>query len=207
VPMFAARLQKASSNLAKDLFYIIDKIDPPTKLDILKPMLHHDNAVLRVEVLNTLAGTTTARSLEVLKTVFEGHPVPQMRSHAARMMGRFPPEHVTPVLLRFVRMATFDQQPSGIKAAVVGSLAQLEHPDAQQWFGEVMHEKSGMLKKRSVDEMKILVIRGLSGVPGLPSLQALSNITQQGKLHSKEVVLAAREAAVRMQRLLTKGNG
>ncbi len=206
VPIFANRLQKASSNLAKDLFYIIDRINPPTKMDILKPILNHENAVLRVEVLNTLANTKNAKTFGLLRNVFEGHKVPQMRSHAARLMAQFPPELVAPYLLAVVGMATFDEQPPGIKRAVVGALAQAEHPEAEAWMRSIFNEKSSLLAKRRVDERKLLVIRGLATVPGIPALQLLSEIMQQTGMHSKEVLGAAREAAVKM-RTIVSGKG
>ena len=123
VPMFARRLPTASSNLAKDLLYIIDKIDPPDKNELFAPILQHENAVLRMEGLTTIGNTRTDKSFRIIKEVVEKHTVPQMRAHAMRILADFPPDWGEPVLLGLVNADGFDERPDGERRAAMSAIA------------------------------------------------------------------------------------
>jgi hypothetical protein len=199
VPLFAGRIKKASSNLAKDLFYIIDCIDPPDKATILEPILNHENAVLRMEVMNLLSKARDERALGLVIKVFKDHPIPQMRAHAARVMGQFPERMVVEKLVKAARDPGFDERPPLEQRAVIATLSQMEHPSAKGYINGIIGEKSGLLKSRKVDERKLLLIKALSSYAGIPALKALSDIAGNKSMHSKEVLEAARDAALKMR--------
>lgn len=205
VPLFANRIKTASSNLAKDLFFVIAGINPPNKLDILEPALNSENAVLRMEVLNALASSRDDKSLRVVEDVFKNHEVPQMRAHAARMLANFDAQKAVMVLLPAAKHEGFDLRPEGEQRAIYGSLAQIEHADARRFIENILAEKSGIFAKRRVDEKKLLVVRSLAANPGIPSAKQLSVIAQDTKTHSKEVTEAAREAFNKMREKLMGG--
>lgn len=208
VTLFANRLSTSSSNLAKDLLYIIDRINPPNKLELFAEVLRHENAVLRMEGLTAIGRNQTQRCYELIKSTFLTHQVPQMRAHAARILAGYPAEWgAVKVLLEAARAESFDQRPDGEKRAILGALARIEHDDARGYLQSVFQEKSGLLNKRRVDDRKLMAISALSTVPSIPTLQFLANVAKDAKLHSKEVMEAARLAALAMKnRILQSGS-
>lgn len=206
VSLFASRLPTAPSNLAEDLLYIIDTIDPPNKLELFAEVLRHENAALRMEGLTAIGRNRTQRCYKILEQVLISHDVPQMRAHAARLLAGFPPEWgAMEVLLTTARAESFEQRPDGEKRAVLGALASIEHDDAVSFLRGIFAEKSGLLLKRRVDERKLMTITALSSVPTLPMLQLLADIARNSKHHSREVVEAARVAALAMKSRLLNG--
>jgi hypothetical protein len=202
VPLFANRIKTASSNLAKDLFFVIAGINPPNKIDILEPALRSENAVLRMEVLNVIASSKDDKSFKLVEEVFLTHEVPQMRAHAARMLANFDGPKAANVLLTAAKAEQFDERPDGEQRAIYGALAQLELDAARRFIEGILAEKSGLFAKRKVDERKLLVVRSLAGNPGIPSMKQLSVIAQDTKTHSKDVLEAAREATLKMREKL-----
>jgi hypothetical protein len=207
VPMFARRLPSASSNLAKDLLYVIDKINPPDKVQLFAPILKHENAVLRMEGLTTIGRTKDDKCFAIIREVFETHDVPQMRAHAARILAEYPPKWCEPVLLGVVKDVKFDERADGEKRALIGAIVRIESPGAQGWVRSLFAEKSGLFN-RKVDDRKLMAISALQSAPGMPSLQMLVDIAKDDKHHSKEVREAAHVAAMEVKkRLLGPGQG
>lgn len=202
VPMFARRLPTASSNLAKDLLYIIDKINPPDKVQLFAPILKHENAVLRMEGLSTIGRTKDNPCFGIIREVLETHEVPQMRAHAARILAEYPPKWAEPVLLGVVKDEKFQAMADGEKRALIGALVKVESPGAQGWVRSLFAEKSGLLKGRKVEDKKLMAISALLATPGMPSLQLLVDVAKDEKQHSKEVREAAHAAALEVRKRL-----
>ncbi len=206
VPVFAKRLASAPSNLAKDLLYIIDKIDPPNKLELFSPILSHENAVLRMEGLTTIGRNKNEKCFKIILEVMEKHEVPQMRAHAARIVAEYPPSLAEPALLGQVKNAAFEEKAEGEKRALIGALARVESDGARAWVRSQFSEKAKLFGGTKVDDRKLMAISALAAVPGMPTLQLLAEIAKnEAKLHSKDVVETARAAAIEMKnRLLGK---
>jgi HD-GYP domain-containing protein (c-di-GMP phosphodiesterase class II) len=202
VPVFAERLPTASPNLAKDLLYIVDKINPADKAQVLAPFLKHENAVLRMEVLTTIGRTKDTHCFDVLREVFETHEVPQMRAHAARVLAEYPPDWAEPLLLNIVKGGKFDAMADGEKRALIGALVKVESPAAQGWVRALFAEKSGLLTGRKIEDKKRMAISALRAAPGMPALQLLVEVAKDDKQHSKEVRDAAHEAALEVNKRL-----
>lgn len=199
VQLFANRLATASSNLAKELLYIIDRINPPNKLELFAGVLKHENAVLRMEGLSAIGRTQDDKCFGIILDVFATHDVPQMRAHAARILASYPPAKARVPLLEAARDEAFEQRPDGEKRAIYGALARLEDEPTREFLREALHEKATLLSKRRVDDKKLMVISALSTAPSIPTLQLLADVAKDPKLHSKEVVEAARKAALGMR--------
>lgn len=199
VQLFANRLATASSTLAKELLYIIDRIDPPNKLELFAGVLKHDNAVLRMEGLSAIGKSRDERCYRIVLDVFEQHDVPQMRAHAARILGTWPPERAREPLLGLARDEGFEQRPEGERRAVLGALARLEDETAREYLRTLLCEKANLLTKRKVDDKKLIVIGALATAPSLPTLQLLADVAKDAKLHSKEVCEAAQKATFTMR--------
>lgn len=198
VQLFANRLATASSNLAKELLYVIDRINPPNKLELFAGVLKHENAVLRMEGLSAIGRTQDDRCFKIILDTFLTHEVPQMRAHAARILAGYPPEKAREPLLEAVRDEAFEQRPEGEKRAIFAALARLEDDVTREFLRQTLAEKASLLHKRRVDERKLMVIAALATAPSLVTLQMLAEVAKDPKLHSKEVVEAARKAAVAM---------
>ncbi|MBI1946173.1 MAG: hypothetical protein HYS27_10775 [Deltaproteobacteria bacterium] len=207
VPIFARRLPTASSNLAKDLLYIIDKVNPPDKVSLFAPILKHENAVLRMEGLTTIARTKDQRCFEIIEETFRTHEVPQMRAHAARLLAEYPSAMCEPVLLGAVSAEDFEEKPDGEKRALIGAVAKVESNKAQGWVRAIFAEKSGLLRGRKVDDRKLMAISALQAAPGLPALQLLVEVAKDERHHSKEVLEAAAAAALEVKRRMSGPGG
>ncbi|HEY4219877.1 MAG TPA: hypothetical protein VGO62_01010, partial [Myxococcota bacterium] len=206
VPMFARRLPSASSNLAKDLLYIIDQINPPDKVTLFAPILKHENAVLRMEGLTTIGRTKDNACFAIIREVFETHEVPQMRAHAARILSEYPPKWCEPVLMGCVRDPKFDERADGEKRAMIGALVRVEGPTAQGWVRGLFQEKSGLFN-RKVDDRKLMAISALQASPGMPSLTMLVEVAKDEKHQSKEIREAAHAAAIEVKKRLLGPQG
>jgi hypothetical protein len=202
VPMFARRLPTASSNLAKDLLYVIDRINPPDKVQLFAPILQHENAVLRMEGLTTIGRTKDDRCFAIIKEVFETHEVPQMRAHAARILAEYPAKWAEPVLLAKALDPKFEEKADGEKRALIGALVKVEAPGAQRFVRELFAEKSGIFSTKA-DDRKLMAISALQAAPGMPSLTMLAEVAKDEKnIHSKEVREAAHAAALEVKKRL-----
>lgn len=207
VPVFARRLPTASSNLAKDLLYIIDRIDPPNKVSLFAPILKHENAVLRMEGLTTIARTKDRTCFDIIEEVFRTHEVPQMRAHAARLLAEYPAAMCEAVLLAAASAEDFDEKQDGEKRALIGALAKVESAKAQGFVRAIFAEKSGLLRGRKVDDRKLMAISALQAAPGLPALQLLVEVAKDEKHHSKEVLEAALAAVHEVKRRIAGPGG
>lgn len=207
VPVFARRLPTASSNLAKDLLFIIDRIDPPNKVQLFAPILKHENAVLRMEGLTTIARTKEKACFDIIEEVFRTHEVPQMRAHAARLLAEYPAAMCEPVLLNAASAEDFEEKADGEKRALIGALAKVESTKAQGWVRAIFAEKSGLLRGRKVDDRKLMAISALQAAPGLPALQLLVDVAKDEKHHSKEVLEAALAAVHEVKRRMAGPGG
>ena len=56
VDTFASRMNHPSSNMVKDMIYIIDRINPPNKFQIFSTTLEHPNAILRLDAVHAKRG-------------------------------------------------------------------------------------------------------------------------------------------------------
>lgn len=208
VQLFANRLATASSNLAKELLHIIDRISPPNKLELFAGVLKHDNAVLRMEGLSAIGRTQDDKCFQIILDVFQRHEVAQMRAHAARILAGYAPERARVPLLDAVRAEDFDQRPEGERRAIFGALARLEDEPTRHFLRGCLGEKATLLNKRRVEEKKLMVISALSTAPSIPTLQLLADVAKETKLHSKDTCEAARRAALGMRsRLLGEEGG
>lgn len=207
VPVFARRLPTASSNLAKDLLFIIDRIDPPNKVQLFAPILKHENAVLRMEGLTTIARTKEKACFDIIEEVFRTHEVPQMRAHAARLLAEYPAAMCEPVLLAAAGAEDFEEKADGEKRALIGALAKVESNKAQGFVRAIFAEKSGLLRGRKVDDRKLMAISALQAAPGLPALQLLADVVKDEKHHSKEVLEAALAAVHEVKRRMAGPGG
>ena len=198
VSLFTSRLTHPSSNLVKEVLYIIDKINPPEKFALFSHVLKHPNAVLRLETLALIGRNEAEECFETIKRVFLESEDPQMRAQAARLMPYHMPSKSVPVLMAVVNAESFERRTDAEKKAMFAALAQIQAPEAQQYLRSIFEAKSSLFSKKH-DELKLLAIAGLEANPSLPALQMLAEVAKDPKKHAKEVCEAARAAAIQMK--------
>jgi hypothetical protein len=200
VDTFASRMNHPSSNMVKDMIYIIDRINPTDKFRIFAATLEHPNAILRLETLAVIGRNGTDDCFEVIAKTLKSHSDPQMRAQAARMLPNFSSEKSAGMLLQLIGNETFDKVIDAEKKALFSALVQLRTEKVDGFLNQIFEAKSGLFAKKRVDDMKLLAIGGLESSPSIPGLQQLAQIAEdKDKRHSKDVRESARAALVNVK--------
>jgi hypothetical protein len=204
VDTFASRLGHPSSNLVKDIIYILDKLNPPNKFVLFAQTLDHPNPVLRLETLAVIGRSGTDESFDVIVKTLKSHSDPQMRAQAARLLPNFAPEKGAQMLLGMIQADTFDKLADAEKKAVFSALVQLRCDPVDAFLTQVFDQKSSLFAKKRVDDHKLLAIGGLESAPSIPGLQLLRAVAEDAaKKHSKDVRETAAAAIVNVKARLT----
>jgi len=198
VDFFTSRLTHPSSNLVKDILYLIDRINPPDKFDIFAQVLEHPNAILRLETLSLIGRDPSERCFTIIRDTLFGHEDAQLRSQAARSLPNFDPHWAAPTILEAIKPERLDRMNDSERKAMFTAIAQIRSPETEAYLREILDQKSGFMK-RKIDDMKMLAIIGLEGYPSLSSMKMLAEVAQDKKRHTNEICEAARAAAVQMQ--------
>jgi len=204
--LFITRLTHPSSNLVKDMLYILDKIDPAEKYAVFAHVLKHPNTILRLETLTLIGRNPSEECFAIIKDVAFGHEDAQMRAQAMRSLPNYDPNVIGPMLVKVVESDRFEKMEEPEKKALFTAIGQTQSPVTQDFLNKIVDQKTGLFGKSKTDDMKMLAILGFESNPSLPSLQKLAEILKDTKRHSKEVQDAARAAAIQMQaRILGAG--
>jgi hypothetical protein len=187
-----ARLNSPSSNLVKDILYIIDKLNPPNKYEILSSVLNHQNSILRLETLAVIGRNDDETCFQTIWKTMTTHPDSLMRAQAARLMPNYPAERAAPMLVAQVNDEKFDKLPENEQKALFSSIVQLRDPTSDAFLRDVFEQKSGLFK-RSIDATKMMAIEALEVAPSLSGVQLLHAVAQD-KRHSKAVLERAAAA-------------
>jgi hypothetical protein len=199
VGTFAERLTHPSSNLVKDMIYVIDRLNPPNKFAIFASVLEHPNAILRLETLAVLGKNGSDECFDYIAKVIQNHPDAQMRSQAARMLPNFSADKGGRLLLGLVKAEAFDKLSDPEKKALFSAVLQMNAPATDAFIKDVFEAKSGFLAKKKIDDMKLLAIGGIEAAPSIPGLQLLVAVASDTKKHSKDVMETARAAAINVK--------
>lgn len=202
--VFSQRLEHPSSNMVKDMLYIIDKINFDQKFNMFARVLSHPNAILRLEALQAIGRDPSEECFKIVLNCFTGDD-PQLRSTAARLIPNYPPERAVDVLLKTVQTDNFEKREAHEQKIIIQSLAQLNHPGSQEFFANVFAQKGGLLGRKKVDERKMFFIDALKAAPSIPVFQLLAAQAQNLSTNSKDVAEAARVAALEMRERLVGG--
>ena len=199
----ANRLAHPSSNVVKDMLYILDKIDPPNKLELTASLLEHPNVVLRLETINTLGRNPSEQTLPYILKALKGQDA-QMRTAAARVMHFFPADRAATELLYQYNSDDFGKRSRDEQRIILASMTMVEHPKCQDLFVSVFAQKGNIFTRGKVDELKMLFLEAMSLNISIPMLQQLANLAQD-PIQSKEVQTQARTLALEMRNKLMGG--
>ena len=202
--VFSNRLQHPSSNVVKDMLYIIDKIGFPSKFQMFAHVLTHPNAILRLEALATIGRNPSEECFKVILGCLTGSDQ-QLRSAAARMMPNYDPNRAVEILLQIIQSDEFEKRERNEQKNFLLGLAQVNHPQAWEYLTGIFAQKGGLLNRKKPDERKLVVIEALFMAPSIPVFQFLAAQAQNLDTNSKEVAEAARVAALEMRERLVGG--
>jgi hypothetical protein len=204
VDTFASRLSHPSSNLVKDILYILDRINPPNKYALFSATLEHPNAILRLETLAVIGRSGTDEAFTIIARTLKSHADPQMRAQASRLLPNFSAAKGAAMVLEIIQGDNFDKLADAEKKAAFSALVQLRCEAVDTFLAQVFEQKSSLFAKKRVDDMKLLAIAGVEGAPSIPALQLLRAVSEDaGKKHSKDVRETATAALVNVKARLT----
>lgn len=204
VDTFASRLSHPSSNMVKDVLYILDRINPPNKYAMFAATLEHPNAILRLETLSTIGRSGTDESFAIIARTLKSHSDPQMRAQASRLLPNYAPEKGAKMLLDIIQAETFEKLVDAEKKAAFSALVQLRTDVVDTFLAQVFEQRSSMFAKKRVDDLKLLAIAGVESAPSIPALQLLRAVSEDaGKKHSKDVRETANAALTNVKARLS----
>lgn len=203
--VIAQRLQHPSSNVVKDMLYILDRINPPGKLEMFAAVLEHPNVVLRLETINTLGRNPSGETWPHILKCLRGQDA-QMRLAAARVAHFFEPDWVAGEAMRFVTAEDFPKRDRNEQRVLLGLISQVNHPKCQEHVHGILGQKGNLFNRSKVEEHKLLMVESLALHPALPTFQALAALAKD-PAQPKSVQDAARDAATEMKTRLLSARG
>ncbi|MBW1807962.1 MAG: HEAT repeat domain-containing protein [Deltaproteobacteria bacterium] len=200
--VFVRRLESTKANVIRDMLYIIDRLNPAEKLQIIAKVLEHPNLALRLEALNTIgsAGEESCYPY-VIKALKDSDT--QMRIMAARLLSNFDIRKATKTLLILVDDQGFSRKPAQEQTAMFSALAMTDSPDAMDFFREHLRSTS-LLSKKKLVEHKRNIVNGLAISGSIAAFKLLKAELEAGI--KEEDVLAAAERACEKLRHKLLGN-
>lgn len=199
--IFADKLTSRSSNVVKDMLAIIDRIDPPNKIDLYAKCLDNPNPVIRLESIKMMMRAPGDRAVRHLEKACEDSDV-QLRVQAMRALAVRASSRAVPLLKRLLRGDDFVSRDKREQLAVVVALGEARTPDALEALSSVFESKGSLFSRGKNTELKLMAIRGLLTTRTVEAFKVLAREVQN-KNNSQEVVKAAHQAALRLKAELT----
>lgn len=196
-----ARLHRAGPGPIPELLRLVDRLEPPNRVEILAGTLRHPAPEVRREVLRALARLRTEAARAPIAASLDD-PAPEVCGEAARLLVRFGPERALQDLLHAVRAPGFDDRRAAERAAFFLALGETGLPGAVGFFREVLGQR-GLLGRGKVREAKLLAVAGLAAAPSIGAFRAL----QEARSDADADVAAAAAAACGQVRMALIGAG
>lgn len=201
IHLFADRLTHRSSNVVKDMLAIIDRIDPPNKLDLYAKCLEHPNMMIRLEALKVMMRAPGERAMKYLEKAMADEDV-QIRVQALRALAVRSPGKAVPLLKKMLRADDYTTKDKREQLAVVVALGECRSPEALEALGSVFESKASLFTRGKNNELKLMAIRGLLAMRTVEAFKVLAREVQN-RANSQEVGEAAHKAAARLKAELT----
>ncbi len=199
IDTFVRRLESSKANLVRDMLYIIDKLNPPDRLNMIAKLLDHPNLAIRIEALNTIGsgGDESCRGY-VLKALNDGEA--QMRISAARLLANFDIAKATRTLMTIVQDAGFSKKAPQEQAAIYAALAMTNMPDAMAHFRQELRSAS-LISKKKLSEHKRNIVNGLAMSGSISAYKLLKAELERG-FKEEDVAEAAERACAKLKEKL-----
>jgi hypothetical protein len=201
IGLFSERLTHRSSNVVRDMLAIIDRIDPPNKIDLYAKCLEHPNVVIRIETMKVLAKAPGERPLKYLEKATADEDI-QIRMTAYRALTQKSPKHAVPVLRKLMRADDYTGRDKREQQTIAVALGECKNQEALDFFASVFESKGNIFNRAKHNEVKVMAIRGLLAMRNVAAFQVLAREVQN-RGNSKDVIEAAHKAALRLKAELT----
>ncbi|NJK88929.1 MAG: HEAT repeat domain-containing protein [Myxococcales bacterium] len=195
--VFAERLTSASTNLVKDVLEIIQRLDPPNKLGLVAQSLRHANLIVRLEGLKHLARAKEPEAVRYIERAMADQDV-QLRLGAYRALVARSPKRAVESLVELVSSDVFSSRDPREKTAIFVAIGTARSKESLDYLSSLFDAKAGLLQRSRVNELKQLAVAGLYAHGSLPAFKILAREVQN-RGNSKEVALAAQQAAVKLR--------
>jgi len=157
---FVLRLQSPKPNLVRDMVYIVNKLNPPNRLDLLATLLVHPNLAIRVETLKTIGSGSEPACIKYVIQALNDEDT-QMRISAAQLLPNFDMQDAVRILLEIVNASEFQLRPDKERETVYATLALTNAEEAMNFFSEQLKTTS-LISKKKLAAHKQLIVRGLA---------------------------------------------
>jgi len=203
--LVAEQLENGSTNTVRDMLAIVEKVNPPNRLAIVSKTMRHKQLGVRLEGLKQLARSSEPEALRYIERAANDSDL-QIRLGAYRALVQRAPRRATEFFIKQVRSEHFENKDQREKSAIFVALGQTKTDGALKMMKSAFEQKSGFFQRSKVDDLKHLAITGLSALGTLDAFKVLKSEVQN-RNNSKEVMLAAREAALKLRERLGGSQG
>ncbi len=197
VEIFARRLDHNSSNVVKDMLAVIHKINPDNKTQIIARCLEHPNIMIRLEGLKTLAKSTDDVALRYIEQAMQDTE-PQLRLGAYRALAVKSPQRAAPLFIKMMQGDDYLGRESRERIAIATALGETRQQAALDYLASIFEQKGSIFTRNRNNDLKQLAIVALAAMKNVASFKVLAREVQN-RSNSKEVMVAAQKAALRLK--------
>ena len=198
---FVARIESEKSQTVHDMLYIIDKCDFPDKLKVFAAAFKSNNLAVRLATLGVITRSKTEGARKLVVEALSDD-APQVRVGAARSLARYDREKAVAELLRVIKSPAFEKRDQKEQIAVYAALGGTDSPGAIAYLQQVIDQKATLLRKRKVNEEKLLAVHGLGQSTSLVAFKLLQQV-EADKSIDHDVLGATRKALFNVKKALT----
>lgn len=186
-PYIIQRLDDPRWYVVRNLLVMLRTLEPEQDVELLRPLLRHDNQKVRLEVLKSLmlVGDPIAQR-QVLRDLESSDRETQLL--AISMADRNSPSEMVRKLLQLVNSGGYSAVECELKAAAVHALGEIGRPEALPELAKVLAARS-LLAFKALNRLKVEIIRSFERYPvaaALPLLERLSDGTDDVARQSVE---------------------
>jgi len=205
LPLLGQKIESGSTATVRDVLAIIERIDPPNKLALIAKTFRHDNIGVRLEGLKQLAKSSEPEALRYIERA-AADPDIQIRLGAYRALVQRSPRRASEFFVQAARADGFSAKDQREKTAVYVALGHTRTEAALKFLGSIFETKSNLLQRSRVNEQKLLSLAGLQAFGTFEAFQILKREIQN-RNNSKEIMQAARKAALQLREKLERSRG
>ena len=197
VEIFARRLDHNSSTVVRDMLAIIERIAPPNRLQLVARCLDHPNIMIRLEGLKSFAKTKEDAAVKYIEKAMEDSDI-QMRLGAYRALAMRVPQRAAPLFVKVMQSNEYLAKDNREKTTIATALGETRTQLALDYFASLFTPRGTLFNRAKVNDYKMMAVVGLAQIKSVASFKVLAR-ELKNQNNSKEVMLAARKAALRLK--------
>ncbi|MEO1334912.1 MAG: HEAT repeat domain-containing protein [Myxococcota bacterium] len=197
VEIFARRLDHNSSHVVKDMLSIIERIDPPNKMQYFARCFEHPNIMIRLEGMKVLAKSQDDGAIKYIERSMRDSDL-QMRLAAYRALAQRSPQRAAPIFVKAMQADDYMAKDPRERTTLAAALGETRTQLALDYFSSLFTSKGSLFNRSKVNDYKMMAIVGLTQIKSVASFKVLAREIKN-RNNSKEIMLAARKAALRLK--------